>query len=428
MKINIDKFSELLTAQIRSNVESLQGFKGNLPQPSSIYHLYTFVENPNRSKITSTLYSCKWTHEDIYEHVMVHRSPSKELFAVNTSCIDESDNDFYITLERRSDTLFDCIVKEKFDMSKKNGIKRVYEHGSKVLFDEMSHRELYSWMLKILQCSSENLLETLKRKATCSMPQAFNDLFDENKNLKEEYRGRDSYELIVRTIELKDLRRLVMYDLVEYSWPFYEFTRGWTKEYKFQLDISSAVKEVNENDVRIKNLVKDRLLSSLTDACPVEINFDNFSESYPIENIAETIALRLKRDIYDQNISKDKVDEQMIYSVLDYFLGDHYIYRSGNETMKIFVDSNPVDSAKDEYLIKCRISLEVYGTTYIVRDETGRCTLDQMIDYLMYDEDRDDEEMRLRYREEIFSQFDETDYFYKSIEFKVKLNVSDLFN
>lgn len=217
MKINIDKFSELLTAQIRSNVESLQGFKGNLPQPSGIYHLYTFVEDPNRSKITSTLYSCKWIHEDIYEHVMVHRSPSKELFAVNTSCIDESDNDFYITLERRSDTLFDCIVKEKFDMSKKNGIKRVYHNGSKVLFDEMSHREIYSWMLEILQCSSENLLETLKRKATCSLPQKFNDLFDENKNLKEEYRGRDSYELIVITTEIEDLRRLAMYDLIEYS-------------------------------------------------------------------------------------------------------------------------------------------------------------------------------------------------------------------
>lgn len=428
MKINIDKFSDLLTEKIRANVESLQDFKGELPQPSGIYHLYTFVEDPNRSKITSTLYSCKWTHEDIYEHVMVHRSPSKELFAVNTSCIDESDNDFYITLERRSDTSFDCIVKEKFDMSKKNGIKRVYEHGSKVLFDEMSHRELYSWMLKILQCSSENLLETLKRKATCSMPQAFNDLFDENKNLKEEYRGRDSYELIVRTIELKDLRRLVMYDLIEYSWPFHEIARGWTKEYKFQLDVSSAVKETNENDVRIKNLVKERLISSLTDACPVEINFDKFSESYPIENIAETIALRLKRDIYDQNISKGKVEEEMIYSVLDYFLGEQYIYRSGEENMKIFVDSNPVDGPRDEYLIKCRISLEVYGTTYVVRDETGRCTLDQMIDYLMYDEDRDDEEMRLRYREEIFSQFDETDYFYKSIEFKVKLDVSDLFN
>ena len=427
MKINIDKFSDLLTEKIRANVESLQDFKGELPQPSGIYHLYTFVEDPNRSKITSTLYSCKWTHEDIYEHVMVHRSPSKELFAVNTSNIDESDNDFYITLERRSDTLFDCIVKEKFDMSKKNGIKRVYENGSKVLFDQMSHREFYSWMLKILQCSSENLLETLKRKASCSMPQAFDDLFDENKNLKEEYKGRDSYELIVLTTEVKDLRRLVLYDLIEYSWPFHEITRGWTKEYKFQLDVSSAVKDENENDVRIKNLVKDRLISSLTDACPVKINFDNFSESYPIENIAETIALRLKRDIYDQNISKDKVEEEMIYEVLDYFLGEQYIYRSGNENMKIFVSSNPVDSAKDEYLIKCRISLEVYGTTYVVRDETGRCTLDQMIDYLMYDEDRDNEEMRMRYREEIFSQFDETDYFYKSIDFKVKLDVSDLF-
>ena len=428
MKINIDKFSDLLTEKIRSNVESLQDFKGELPQPSSIYHLYTFVEDPNRSKIETVLYNCKWTHEDIYEHVMVHRSPSKEIFAVNTSNIAESDNDFYITLERRSDTLFDCIVKEKFDMSKKNGFKRVYAHGSRVSFDNMSMHELYGWMLEILQCSSDNLLETLKRKTTCSMPQAFDDLFDENKNLKEEYKGRDSYELIVLTTEIDDLRRLVLYDLIEYSWPFHEISRGWTKEYKFQLDVSSAVKEENENDVRIKNLVKDRLISSLTDTCPVKINFDNFSESYPIENIAETIALRLKRDIYDQNISKGKVKEEMIYSVLDHFLGDHFIYRSGNETMKIFVDSNPVDSAKDEYLIKCRISLEVYGTTYIVRDETGRCTLDQMIDYLMYDEDRDDEEMRLRYREEIFSQFDETDYFYKSIEFKVKLDVSDLFN
>lgn len=428
MKINIDKFSDLLTEKIRANVESLQDFKGELPQPSGIYHLYTFVEDPNRSKITSTLYSCKWTHEDIYAHVMVHRSPSKELFAVNTSNIDESDNDFYITLERRSDTLFDCIVKEKFDMSKKNGIKRVYENGSKVLFDQMSHREFYSWMLKILQCSSDTLLETLKRKASCSMPQAFDDLFDANKNLKEEYKGRDSYELIVLTTEIEDLRRLVLYDLLEYSWPFHEISRGWTKEYKFQLDVSSAVKDENENDVRIKNLVKDRLISSLTDACPVKINFDNFSESYPIENIAETIALRLKRDIYDQNISKDKVEEEMIYEVLDYFLGEQYIYRSGNETMKIFVSSNPVDSPRDEYLIKCRISLEVYGTTYVVRDETGRCTLDQMIDYLMYDEDRDNEEMRMRYREEIFSQFDETDYFYKSIDFKVKLDVSDLFN
>lgn len=166
MKIDINKFSDLLTEKIRSNVESLQDFKGDLSQIAGIYHLYTFIEDPNRSKITSTLYSCKWTREDIYEHVMVHRSPSKELFAVNTSNIDESDNDFYITLERRSDTLFDCIVKEKFDMSKKkNGIKRVYQNGSKVLFDEMSMHELYGWMLEILQCSSDTLIETLKKKS-----------------------------------------------------------------------------------------------------------------------------------------------------------------------------------------------------------------------------------------------------------------------
>lgn len=427
MKINIDKFSDLLTEKIRANVESLQDFKGELPQPSGIYHLYTFVEDPNRSKIETVLYHCKWTHEDIYEHVMMHRSPSKELFAVNTSNIAESDNDFYITLERRSDTLFDCIVKEKFDMSKKNGIKRVYENGSKVLFDEMSHREFYSWMLKILQCSSDTLLETLKRKATCSMPQEFNDLFDENKNLKEEYKGRDSYELIVSTIEIEDLRRLVLYDLIEYSWPFHEITRGWTKEYKFQLDVTSAVKEEDENVVRIKNLVKDRLISSLTDACPVKISFDKFSEASPIENIAETIALRLKRDIYDQNISKGRVEEEMIHEVIDYFLGESYIYRSGNDNLKIYISSNPVDNAKDEYLIRCQIYVEAYGTTYVFRDETGRCTLDQMIDYLMYDEDRDDEEMRMRYREELFSQYGETDYLYKSIDFKVKLDISDLF-
>lgn len=427
MKIDINKFSDLLTEKIRSNVESLQDFKGELPQPSGIYHICTFVEDRDRSKIEAVLYNCKWAHEDIYDHVMMHRSPSKEIFCVNTSNIAESDNDFYITLERRSDTLFDCIVKEKFDMSKKNGVKRVYAHGERVLFDEMSHREFYSWMLKILQCSSNTLLETLKRKASCSMPQAFNDLFDENKNLKEEYKGRDSYELIMLTTEIEDLRRLVLYDLIEYSWPFHEISRGWTKEYKFQLDVTSAVKEENENDVRIKNLVKERLISSLTDACPVNINFDKFSEASPIENIAETIALRLKRDIYDQNISKDNVEEEMIYEVLDHFLGERYIYRSGEENMKIFVSSNPVDGPRDEYLIKCRISLEVYGTTYVVRDETGRCTLDQMIDYLMYDEDRDDEEMRMRYREELFSQYGETDYLYKSIDFKVKLDVSDLF-
>ena len=84
------------------------------------------------------------------------------------------------------------------------------------------------------------------------MPQKFNDLFDDNKNLKEEYRVLDSYELIVAKTEIKDLRRLVMYDLLEYSWPFYEISRGWTKEYKFQLDVTSAVKEENENGVRIK--------------------------------------------------------------------------------------------------------------------------------------------------------------------------------
>ena len=179
--------------------------------------------------------------------------------------------------------------------------------------------------------------------------------------------------------------------------------------------------------LELKNLVKDRLISSLTEACPVKINFDNFSESYPIENIAETIALRLKRDIYDQNISKDRVEEEMINEVLDYFLGETYIYRSGEDNLKIFVSSNPVDGPRDEYLIKCQIYMEAYGNTYIVRDETGRCTLDQMIDYLMYDEDRDDEEMRVRYREEILSQYDETDYLYKSIDFKFKLDVSDLF-
>ena len=170
MKIDINKFSDLLTEKIRSNVESLQDFKGELPQPSGIYHIYTFVEDRDRSKIEAVLYNCKWAHEDIYDHVMMHRSPSKEIFCVNTSNIAESDNDFYITLERRSDTLFDCIVKEKFDMSKKNGVKRVYAHGERVLFDEMSHREFYSWMLEILQCSSNTLLETLKRKASCSMP------------------------------------------------------------------------------------------------------------------------------------------------------------------------------------------------------------------------------------------------------------------
>ena len=425
MKVDSNKLQDLIKDKLRENIDVFDNFEtGRSFECTS--SLKKFVEDDTQSTFSSQLYNCIGLSEDLYDHVMRARAKA-DLFVTYRSYKSNAECTFDIRLEKISESLYDCVIVEKFDMSKKMGLAFIFDGDRRITFSYLEARPRIDWAIRILRCDSSSFLEAASKATDLRRFKTFQFLLDEDGNLLEEYQDVDIYDLDIDRFSHNDVRDLTD-QLLEEHWPFKQMARGWHKEYKFQLDISDAIIDLSEDQLQIKSKVKARILSGLNKACPAKIKFEDFGDER-LDNFSETIALKLKDYIWDYDYNQGSFTESTVIPMLDYLLGDRYVYTSLVDHQHVSLTLECLDNLSAvQYSIECKVYLELSfdDDVDMVCEDGYHYPLDEFIDEITRDRG-----LGVDYydqiREDIFETFLVKKGLWDDISFKVEIDFSDLF-
>lgn len=425
MKVDSSKLQDLIKDKLRENVDVFENFEtGRSFECTS--SLKKFAEDNTQSTFSSQLYNCVGLSEDLYDHVMRTRAKT-DLFVTYRSYKSNAECTFDIRLEKISESLYDCVIVEKFDMSKKMGLAFVFDGDRRITFSYLEDRPRIDWAIRILQCDSSSFLEAANKVADLRRFKTFQFLLDEDGDLLDEYRDVDIYDLRIDRFSHNDVRDLTDY-LLENHWPFKQMARGWNKEYKFQLDISDAIIDMLEDQLQVKSKVKDRILSELNKACPAKIKFEDFGDER-LDNFSETIALKLKDYIWDYDYNQNSFTDSTVIPMLDYLLGDHYVYTSAVDHQHVSLTLECLDNQSAvQYSIECKVYLELSfdDDVDMVCEDGYHYPLDEFIDEIARDRGLEVDYYD-QILEEIFETFLVKKGLWDDVRFKVEIDFSDLF-
>lgn len=424
MKINYDRFEDLIKDKLRENIDVFEDFDTDRSFEGSDW-LKKFVEDDKKQSIRTQLYNCIGLSEDLYNHVMRKRAKT-DLFVTFRSTKPYSGCTFSIRIEKISETLYDCVVEEQFDMSKTHGLAFIFEGDRRMTFSYFEEHRRIEWAIRMLQCDSSSFLEAVSKVTDLRRFRTFQFLLDEDGNLLEEYRDADIYDLGIDRFSHYDVMKLTDY-LIENHWPFKQMARGWHKEYKFQLDISDAIIEMSEDQVQLKSKVKSRILSELNKSCPAKIKFEDFGDER-LDTFSETIALRLNEYIWDYQYNLENFTDSTVIPMIDYLSGDHYVYTSKVDHQHVSLTLDCLDNKSSvQYSIECSVYLRLsYDDVDMVCEDGHHYTLDEFIDEIARDRGLEGDYYD-QIREEILDSYVVTRGLQDDIEFKVVIDFSDLF-
>ena len=425
MKVDYHKLQDLIKDKLRENIDVFEDFETDRSFEGSEW-LKKFAEDDKKQSIKTQLYNCIGLSEDLYNHVMRKRAKT-DLFVTYRSYKSNAGCTFDIRIEKISETLYDCVVEEQFDMSKKMGLAFIFDEDGRITFSYLGDRARIDWAIRMLQCDSSSFLEAVSKTTDLRQFRTFQFLLDEDGNLLEEYRDVDIYDLGINRFSHYDIMELTDY-LIENHWPFKQMSRGWHKEYKFQLDISDAIIQMSEDQIQLKSKVKSRILSELNKACPAKIKFEDFGDER-LDNFSETIALRLKEYIWDYDYNLENFTDSTVIPMLDYLLGDHYVYTSSVEHQHVSMTLDCLDNKSAvQYSIECTVYLKLsYDDDVDMICEDGyHLPLDEFIEEVARDRGLEGDYYD-QIKEEIFDTYVVKKGLYDDISFKVMIDFSDLF-
>ena len=425
MKVDYHKLQDLIKDKLRENVDVFEDFDTDRSFEGSEW-LKKFAEDDKKQSIKTQLYNCIGLSEDLYNHVMRKRAKA-DLFVTFRSYKPYAGCTFSLRIEKISETLYDCVVEEQFDMSKKMGLAFIFDGDRRISFSDLEDRPRIDWAIRILQCDSSSFLEAVSKVTDLRRFKTFQFLLDEDGGLLDEYRDVDIYDLGIDRFSHNDIMFLTDY-LIEEHWPFKQMARGWHKEYKFQLDISDAIIDLSEDQVQLKSKVKSRILSELNKACPAKIKFEDFGDER-LDTFSETIALRIKEYIWDYQYNLENFTDSTVIPMLDYLLGDHYVYTSSVDYQHVSLTLDCLDNKSSvQYSIECTVYLKLSydGDVDMICEDGYHRPLDDFIEEIARDQGLESDYYD-QIREEILDSYVVKKGLWDDINFKVVIDFTDLF-
>lgn len=425
MKVDYHKLQDLIKDKLREHVDVFEDFETDRSFEGSEW-LKKFAEDDKKQSIKTQLYNCIGLSEDLYNHVMRKRAKA-ELFVTFRSYKPYAGCTFSLRIEKISETLYDCVVEEQFDMSKKMGLAFIFDGDRRITFSYLEDRPRIDWAIRMLQCDSSSFLEAVSKVTDLRRFKTFQFLLDEDGNLLEEYRDVDIYDLGIDRFSHNDIMFLTDY-LIENHWPFKQMSRGWHKEYKFQLDISDAIIDLSKNLQTIKPKVKSRILSELNNACPAKIKFEDFGDER-LDTFSETIALKQDEHIWDYDYNLENFTDSTVIPMLDYLLGDHYVYTSKVDHQHVSLTLSCLkNESAVQYQIECTVYLELSydGDVDMICEDGYHRPLDEFIDEIARDQGLEGDYYD-QIREEILDSYVVKKGLWDDISFKVVIDFTDLF-
>lgn len=150
MKVNSNTLQDLIKDKLRENIDVFENFSTD-DSFVCMSSLKKFVEDDTHSTFNSQLYNCIGLSEDLYDHVMRTRAKT-DLFVTYRSYKSNAGCTFDIRLEKISESLYDCVIVEQFDMSKKMGLAFIFDGDRRITFSYLEDRPRIDWAIRILQC------------------------------------------------------------------------------------------------------------------------------------------------------------------------------------------------------------------------------------------------------------------------------------
>lgn len=433
MKIDTAKLSRKIAKGLTESVDSLKEFELDIAEEISRIPIITrMIEDPNMNECSPRLIDFgSFFTEDIYDRVVLERFKRSDLFAIFEARDSEKRSEFQSKITQIDESTIEVVVKEVFKVSSAKGYGKVYNNGERVNFRRMQSNELADWVCKITQCSTAGeLIDGLNYMF-------LHELFGFNSekeakvvdgySVKEEFRNMDAREFLEKYADFESISSHLMPYLIAEKWPFDSIKRGWTKTYKFQVDFSDTIILIDEDALKRKAIVKDRIISALKENCPFKSNFERFSSPL-FETACEMIAL----DIYDGysniDLSQGQFDEETFINALEYEVGSGLESLITDYVFNVNIDVHNSRHDSNNSSVLCMIVIKgKYLDNSVIKVDDRHVPIDQYLELLAEDRNLDLEEDYDILKEEVLETFNVEDHFWEITYVESELDFSDLF-
>ena len=189
MKIDLDKLFEKLAVGLRESSDSLRNIPIDLvSRINKDYHVIKMIEDPKKNVTYSRLIDCTFKNEDIYDYIFSQNLAQEGLVAISASTDTYKISSFNAKITKMDNNRLHVEITEVFSISKVKGLGKIYDNGERVDFTRMQSRQIIDWICKILQCSSDDLLNRLDKKDLKSLFRSdYSKYFDKDGLLRNEF-------------------------------------------------------------------------------------------------------------------------------------------------------------------------------------------------------------------------------------------------
>lgn len=433
MKINPDQLFEKLAIGLKESSDSLKNIPIDLADRiNRDDRIVKMIEDPKKNVAYSRLIDCTFKNEDIYDYIFSQNLAQEGLVAISASTDTYKISSFNAKITKTDNSRLHVEITEVFSISKVKGLGKIYDNGERVDFTRMQSRQIIDWICKILQCSSDDLLNRLDKKDLKSLFNSdYSKYFDKDGLLKSEFADLDTYDFLESNLDFDAVAKEFMPMIISKYWQFETVKRGWTSNYEYEVDYSDAIIHLDENQLSLKEKVKDRIYSKLTESFPFKINFSAL-ETPLVDSAFEMIALRLRdADTYrDIMISEDRIDEESFINALECFSQIELVDCIKECKMPIMISIYSSQEETDRYKVFCHIMVyaDFFEGSVVYTDEDLKSVpTESYMRLLADDRNLDFEENYESLKEEVLETCHDSRFLHQTFRSELELDFEDLY-
>lgn len=242
----------------------------------------------------------------------------------------------------------------------------------------------------------------------------FNDICDESGEINDEYANQDIHELIETRLTEEEFRdeMLGCRKLVEIGVPV--MNRGWSKSYKFIVDISDAFVTLNESQIKSIPAIEDRIREVLNEKVPRSVE-RKLIDQLDLSVMAENIAARDPRCetgafTFTEVEGSDSDLENMALAILEENNSGDLIFGTSDGVEQFISLEKYIrsDGSKDQYRFELRFKSGITGMyNYMFYKDGHLMWLDDFIEDVMKENNLSEDQYDL-VREELFETYRNT--------------------
>lgn len=413
MQLNINLIYDRINQGIKDTVESLQGFPRELALNDGREVFARFIKDDSATGTRFELLD--FNNNDYYQfsnHLIAKRGKGRGFYLAGVSYHHSTETGFFLRFNKLSATEIECIVEEKVALSAKDSLMRLFEDDHRIYTGDLSYRELIDLLIKIYQCSPNTLLRSMFSNLSSEFRQRFNDVCDESGELEDEYKDQDIYELIQDRMTEKEFRDEMFGcgNLTKIGIPV--MNRGWSKSYRFIVDISDAFVTLNESQTNAIPAIENRIREVLNEKVPRSVErrvIDQLNLDVMVENIAVRDP-RCETVVYTRSKVEDGDLENVALAILEEKKSEDLIFgtSSGVEQSVALEKYIRSDGQQDRYAFELQFSAGVSGmSNYMFYKDGHLMWLDDFIEDVMRENNLSEDQYD-SVREELFETYRHT--------------------